>query len=303
MYAIRNRAGALLVVLVLAVSGGCSSDETATGQRVFDAPESAADELVDALERDDVDALREIFGPEYAGEFVTPAWADELEARQQIASAAREKLELAEADGGAIELIVGAQEWPFPIQLVRYEDGWVFDTETGLDVVIDRRIGRNELDAIAIVRAYVDAQLEYVQTDHDGDEVLKYAQRLVSTPDSESGLYWETGPDEDGSPFGPLVKGAERNLETLDPADPLRGYYFQILTKQGENPPGGRYDYVINGNMIAGFALVAYPAGYGRSGVMTFAVNHGGKVYQKDIGQFSGMDAYDPDDTWTLVED
>jgi hypothetical protein len=303
MYAMRNRTGALLAVLLLASSLACSRSQTDAGQWVFDTPEAAANAFVEALEKDAVEALRGIFGPEYEADLVTSHWQEESEARRRIAKGAREKLSFGEVEADEIEIIVGDAEWPFPIHLVRYEDGWLFDTKEGLEVITDRRIGRNELAAIAIARAYVDAQIEYAREDHDGDEVLEYAQRLVSTPGSESGLYWEAGPDEEESPFGPLVKGAARDFDSLDPADPLRGYYFQILTKQGPNAPGGSYDYLVDGNMVSGFGLVAYPADYQTSGVMTFVVNHASKVYQKDIGAFSGMEAFDPDDSWTLVED
>jgi hypothetical protein len=149
----------------------------------------------------------------------------------------------------------------------------------------------------------VDAQIEYARSDRDGDDVLEYAQRLASTPGKRDGLYWEAESEEDLSPFGPLVQGAERYLETKQLGDPIKGYYFRILTRQGGNPPGGSHDYVINGNMIAGFALVAYPADHENSGVMTFVVSHRGKVHQKDLGEFSEMDEYDPDHTWTEVED
>ena len=202
-----------------------------------------------------------------------------------------------------MELIVGEEEWPFPILIVQEEEGWSFDTEDGIEEIVDRRIGRNELAAIAIARAYVDAQIEYARSDRDGDDVLEYAQRLASTPGERDGLYWEAESEEDLSPFGPLMQGAERYLETKEPGDPIKGYYFRILTRQGGNPPGGSHDYVINGNMIAGFALVAYPADYENSGVMTFVVSHRGKVHQKDLGEFSEMDEYDPDHTWTEVED
>jgi hypothetical protein len=293
----------LLAALFLASSAGCSRNETDTGQWIFETPEAAAQALIDALARNDLEAIVGILGPEYENEIVTPDWAAERETRERIATAAQEKLELAEVDGGAIEIIVGTEDWPVPIQLVRHEDAWIFDTEEGIEVVIDRRVGRNELSAIAIARAYVDAQIDYARVDRDGDKGLEYAQRLASSADQRDGLYWEAGPDGEESPFGPLVEGAERYVETLEPGDPLRGYYFQILTKQGENPLGGRHDYVINGNMIVGFGLVAFPADYGSSGVMTFVVNHHGKVHQKDLGEFTRMDAYDPDHSWTLVED
>jgi len=202
-----------------------------------------------------------------------------------------------------VELILGPKDWPLPISIVREEGVWRFDTEEGIEEIIDRRIGRNELTAIAIARAYLDAQIEYAREDRDGDEVLEYAQRLASTPGKKDGLYWEAESEDDLSPFGPLVRGAEHYLETKELGDPLKGYYFHVLKHQGEKPPGGRYDYVINGNMIAGFALVAYPDDYENSGVMTFVVSHHGKVYQKDLGEFTGMLEYDPDESWTAVEE
>jgi hypothetical protein len=187
--------------------------------------------------------------------------------------------------------------------LVETDGAWRFDTAEGIEEIINRRVGRNELAAIALARAYVDAQIEYARADRDGDGVLEYAQRLASTPGQRDGLYWEDVEGDELSPFGPLVKGAESYLETKQPGDPLRGYYFKILTKQGENPPGRRHDYVIGGNMIAGFGLVAYPADYGNTGAMTFVVSHRGQVHEKDLGPFTGMPAYDPDDSWTEAEE
>jgi hypothetical protein len=303
MHAIRNRVGILLATLLLASSAGCARNETDTGQRIFETPEAAAQALVEALDQDDVEAILGIFGREYENEIVTPEWGAEREIRARIASAVQETLEFVEVDDGVVEIVVGAEEWPFPIQLARYEDAWIFDTEEGIEAIIDRRVGRNELATIALARAYVDAQIEYARADRNGDQVLEYAQRLASSPGQRDGLYWEAGPDEEESPFGPRVESAEHYLDSLEPGDPLRGYYLQILTKQGENPRGGRHDYVIDGKMITGFGLVAYPANYRNSGIMTFVVSHRGEVYQKDLGEFSGMDAYDPDDSWALVED
>jgi hypothetical protein len=294
---------ALLAALLLSLSVGCPEADP-QAQRTFPTPVAAAQAFLGALERDDTEALLDILGREHQDDLITPDWDAEREARQHIAGAAREKLELEESeDGGSVQLIIGEEEWPAPIPIVREEGGWRFDTEEGIEEMIDRRVGRNELTAIAIANAYVDAQIEYAREDRDGDEVLEYAQRLTSSPGTRDGLYWESESEDDLSPLGPLVKGAERYLETKEPGDPIKGYYFQVLTRQGENPPGGRYDYVINGNMIAGFALVAYPADYGSSGIMTFVVNHHGKVQEKDLGPFPGMDAYDPDDSWTEVEE
>ena len=293
----------ILPSLLLALVAGCSGEppEAPTGPKVFATPEAAASAVFDAIDRDDKEAVLSIFGREFESMLVTADWAANREVRQRIAAAGREKLALDDQDG-VVTLVLGDEEWPFAMPLVREGEGWRFDTEEGLEQVLDRRIGRNELSAIAIANAYVDAQIEYARADRDGDEVREYAQRLASTDGKQDGLYWENGPDEEESPFGPLVEGAEAYLETLHPGDPLRGYYFKILTRQEKNPPGGAYDYVINDNMIAGFALVAYPADYGNTGIMTFVVNHRGVVRQKDLGPFTGMDAYDPDDSWTVVE-
>jgi hypothetical protein len=295
--------GITLGALLLALMAGCQGEEPQQEPRSFESPEAAVQALLGALGNDDADALLAILGREYGAQIVTPDWEAERDVRQRIFEAAEDTHELSEIGDGEVELIIGAEQWPLPIPIVRENEAWRFDTEEGIEVIIDRRIGRNELAAIAIARAYVDAQIEYARADRDGDEVLEYAQRLASTPGQKDGLYWESGPDEELSPFGPLVQGAERYLETKQPGDPLRGYYFQILTRQGPNPPGGAYDYLINGNMIAGFALVAYPADYGNSGVMTFVVSHRGKLHQKDLGEFTGMDSYDSDDTWSEVED
>ncbi len=298
----RRRGGALLFACLIAPLAACGDAEP-QGPEHFASPEQAAEAMIEALASDDVDAILSILGPAYRDQIVTADWDAEREARQKIAEAARVKLELEPTDDGAVELVLGKKKWPFPILLVNEGSQWQFDTEEGIEEIIDRRVGRNELSAIALSHAYVDAQIEYARADRDGDDVLEYAQRLVSSPGHKDGLYWEEGDEDDPSPLGPLVQEAERYLDTLQPGDPIRGYTLQVLTRQGGNPPGGDYDYVINGSMLAGFALVAYPADYENTGIMTFVVNHKGRIYQKDLGPFSGMDAYDPDDTWTRVED
>ena len=274
----------------------------AGAQQKFDAPEKAADALMAAIRSDDAASILSILGPEYEAQLITPDWAAESENRQKIAAAAAEQQRLQPISDDAMEVVIGAEEWPLPIPLVRDENGaWVFDTAEGIEVIIDRRVGRNESSAIAILNVYVDAQIEYARADRDGDDYLEYAQRLASSPGQRDGLYWEAGEGADESPFGPLVRAAEHYLDTMAPGDPIRGYHFKILTRQGGNAPGGSQSYVIDGNMVVGFALVAYPADYENSAVMTFVVNHGGVVQQKDVGAFSGMDEYDPDDTWIEV--
>jgi hypothetical protein len=202
-------------------------------------------------------------------------------------------------------LIVGADDFPFPIPLTRSRSGWEFDADAGRQEILYRRIGRNELDAIQTCLAYVDAQNDYADKDR-GAGTGVYAQRFVSSPGKKDGLYWQADGEE--SPLGELVADASNEgYKVSDEPHPYHGYYYRILTRQGPNAPGGALNYVVNGKMIGGFALVAYPATYGNSGVMTFVVNHAGTVYQKDLGgrteAIAGrMKAFDPDQTWRKVE-
>jgi hypothetical protein len=211
-------------------------------------------------------------------------------------------------------LDVGQNDWPFPIPLVKNAAGWSFDAKAGHEEIINRRIGRNELHVLNAMRAYVDAQREYASRDRDGSEVLKYAQKITSSPGKTDGLFWPTELNGEVSPLGPLVAGAQSKGYFVDRSEgdagpnPFEGYFFKILTRQGKSAPGGKYNYIINGNMIGGFALVAWPVEYDESGVMTFIVNQQGKVYQKDLGPGTSkvarnMTAYDPDKTWKLSPD
>jgi hypothetical protein len=203
-------------------------------------------------------------------------------------------------------LILGPDDFPFPIPLARNKSGWGFDTAAGRLEILYRRIGRNELDAIQTALAYVDAQNEYADKNPAGAGRGVYAQRLVSSPGKKDGLYWPSDGDE--SPLGDLVASATAEGYKLgDKPEPYHGYYYRILTRQGPNAPGGALDYVVNGKMIGGFSLVAYPAEYGNSGVMTFVVNHNGTIYQKDLGENTAaiakrMNSFDPDQTWKKVE-
>ena len=205
-------------------------------------------------------------------------------------------------------LLIGDQAWPMPIPIVRAGDRWRFATEEGEDEIVNRRIGGNERNAIYVLRAYIDAQRAYAARDRDGDGVLQYAQKLASAPGKHDGLYWPTdaAKGDEASPFGPLIAESAAYLKGHAAGDPYRGYNFRILTRQGKNAPGGAYNYVINGRMIAGFAMVAYPAEWGRSGVMTFIVSHNGKVYEKDLGKDSTaigarMTSFDPSAGWKAV--
>jgi hypothetical protein len=197
---------------------------------------------------------------------------------------------------------------PFPI--VKGQSGWSFDTGAGIYELLARRVGANELAAIGALRAFVQAEQDYDTSDHDGDDVLEYAQNFVSTPGKHDGLYWDTpaNSNEPASPLLPFVTAQGGYLVGRDQGDPLRGYNFRILTRQEDGAPGGRYDYVINGNMIGGFGAVAWPSEYGVTGVMTFIVNQQGKVYEKDLGDNTDLDAaaiqsYDLDATWSPSKD
>jgi hypothetical protein len=294
--------GALMVLMT--VSGASAVAEP----QAFPSPGAAAQALRDALEAEDREAFRAIFGPEYADDLIGSDIAilrEELRATREAMRAATALLP--EADGRVI-LTIGRQAYPFPVPIVRAGESWHFDSAAGLEEILDRRIGENELAAIEALRAYVQAQIEYASADRDGDQVLEYAQRVISTPGERDGLYWASGPDEPASPFGPFIAEISALLEGKELGDPYRGYYYRVLKEQTEQAPGGAYDYVINGNMIAGFGLLAWPAEYGETGVMTFQLSHQGNVLEADLGPetaavAAAIEAYDPDSTWTEVSD
>ena len=274
----------------------------------FPTPEEAAKAILDAAARDDPDALWAILGDEFRDELQNPDPAQEHENRKKVLDAAKESMTLREDNPDTRVIVLGKEAWPMPIPIVRDANGWHFDTGAGVDEIIARRIGTNELATIDDLRAYVDAQVQYASTDRDGDDVLEYAQKITSTAGKKDGLYWPTaaGSDDELSPFGPFVGEHSAYLDDREQGDPFMGYYYRVVSRQGENAPGGRYDYVINGNMIAGFAMIAWPAEYGSSGIMTFIVSQNGKIFQTDLGDQTGaaaaaMQVYDPDDSWSLV--
>jgi len=292
-----------LVVLALLCAAACGKPSPEPER--FATPESAAQAIFTAIGSNDADKVLDVLGHQYAEQLVTPDWDAGHEMRQRIAAAAKDKMVLEPAGEGRIQIVLGEDAWPFPFPLLRDEGGkWHFDTPTGVEVIVDRRIGRDELAAIAILDAYVDAQIEYASELHDGADLYQYARRLASRPGKQDGLFWEVKSGEPESPFGPLVKGAEVHLETHQKGDPIHGYYFHVLERQGPHAPGGAHDYVVDGHMVAGFGLVAFPADPGNTGIMTFVVNQTGKIYEKNLGGEGGeVDSYDPDDTWTLVRD
>jgi hypothetical protein len=212
-------------------------------------------------------------------------------------------------DRDRVSVILGNDYFPFAIPIVKKGEGWVFDTKTGKEEVLNRRIGRNELAAIEVCLAYVEAQREYASTDRERDGIIQYAQKIVSDAGRRNGLYWEVAEGEIPSPLGPFAaKAATEGYRKKDEKPvPYHGYYYKILKGQGMSAPGGAYNYVINGHMVAGFALVAWPAEYNVSGVMTFVVNQNGNVYQKDLGPKTGelaktMTLYNPDRTWKRAQ-
>jgi hypothetical protein len=287
----------------------CMTASIANAQQAFSTPDDAASALVDAAKAGDVKSLTKVLGPD--GEDIVSSGDPVADAatREKFVAAYETKHQIkTEGDNKAI-LIIGQQDYPLPIPLVRKDGQWRFDTATGREEILFRRIGRNELDAIQASLAYVDAQNEYAEKDRTDSGLNTYAQRIVSKPGKKDGLYWPTAQGEEQSPLGELVAEAtSQGYRVGDGRAPFHGYYFKILTKQGPAASGGELDYIAQGKMIGGFALVAYPAEYENSGVMTFIVNHSGDVFQKDLGTDTAkiaerMTAFNPDKSWQKVSD
>jgi hypothetical protein len=299
-------------LVALAFALPAAADEpapAADAQQRFASPQAAGEALVAAARAGDAKALLAVLGPEadrllHSGDEVADRAALERFAAAYEAGHALEN----SGDARAV-LAVGEDRWPLPIPIVKDRAGWRFDTPAGEEELLARRIGRNELSAIQACLAYADAQREYYLRDPDGDGLLQYAQRFASAPGQRDGLYWEAGPDEAPSPLGPLFASAKEEGYAVGTGkgEPFHGYRFRILTAQGPKAPGGAYDYEAGGKMIGGFAMLAQPASYGSSGVMSFLVSHDGVVYQKDLGPETDKAAaaitrFDPDDTWEAVD-
>jgi hypothetical protein len=298
-----RRACSLAVVLALVP---VSLFAAPARERRFTSLDEAGQALVSALKSNDQKALLAIFGPEARPIVSSGDAVRDREARERFV-AAYERAHRFEGAGGKVTLYVGEDDFPLPIPLVPAAHLWRFDTRAGKEELLNRRIGRNELSAIQTALAYVDAQFEYYGEDRNADGLREYAQKFASTPGKRDGLYWETKPGEKPSPLGPLVVAAHaEGYRRGDKPTPYHGYYYRILTAQGADAPDGAYDYLAHGRMIGGFALVAYPAQYGVSGVMTLIVNHEGVVYQKDLGPSTAdvaraMKTFNPDKTWQKV--
>jgi hypothetical protein len=280
----------------------------ASAQQLFKTSEEAVEALVNAVKTGDRNAILTVLGRDAADIVSSGDQVADAATRQEFLAAYQKKHQVTPEGDNAATLALGPDDFPFPIPLVRRNGMWMFDTAAGRLEILYRRIGRNELDAIQVCLAYVDAQNEYADQDRTGAGPGVYAQHFVSRPGKKDGLYWPASQGADESPLGALFALASREGYRVGPRPiPFRGYYFRILTKQGSNVPGGALDYVVNGKMIGGFALVAYPAEYGNSGVMTFMVNHNGKIWEKDLGpdtsRLAGqITSYNPDQTWRMVE-
>jgi hypothetical protein len=302
------RLWALLRRLMLALTLALPLAATAAPQQTFATPEAAVDALMAALKADSDASMLAIFGDDYKHLIVQDDRAAASANRAKVYESMQTLRVLRESGPDRRLLLIGDEAWPLPIPIVRSGDRWRFASELGEEELINRRVGANERNAIYVLRAFVGAQLAYAAVDRDGDGVRQYAQKLASTPGKHDGLYWtaDAAKGEEVSPFGPLIAESAAYLEGHAVGDPYRGYRFRILTRQGPYAAGGAYNYLINGRLIGGFAMVAYPAEWGQTGVMTFIVNQNGKVFEKDLGKDSTalgakMSAFDPGPGWKPV--
>jgi Protein of unknown function (DUF2950) len=277
--------------------------------KTFDTAQQAAEAVILAAQNDDVPALLHIFGPQGKDFVSTGDDVQDKNWRASFAALAKEKMRVDSDPHNAKRAIlsVGNEEWPLPVPLVKQGAKWHFDSKAGRTEILDRRIGANELDVISICRGYAEAQKEYASAIHDDSEVNQYAQRIISTPGKHDGLSWQNPDGSHGGPVGEVVAKTIEEGYTSKSA-PYHGYYFKTLKGQGPAAPLGQLDYVVNGVMIGGFALVAWPAEYHVTGVQTFLVSYDGTVYQKDLGLAtatiaSAMERYNPDKSWHRTDD
>lgn len=312
MTRVRRRSNPAAVLAIVCLVGllaqGCAQNHRVEPQ-AFASPEDAVRTLSDALRADDINQLHAIVGSE--GEPIIGS-GDEVadrQRRQKFLALYEEKHTIVNEGTDTARLLVGNSDWPFPVPIVRTANGWVFDAAAGREEILNRRIGENELSAIHVCRAIADAQREYALRDPDGNGVHDYAQQFASDPGKRNGLYWPAPESEPPSPLGVLVThAAEEGYRRREQGPtPYHGYYYRILNAQGPNAPDGAVDYVVNGKMTLGFAVVAYPAEYDNSGIMTFIMGPDGVVYQKDLGEktaelASAMKMFDPGEGWTRVD-
>jgi hypothetical protein len=290
------------VAVGLAVSAVLLHAAPRESQRTFATPQEAIQAIIEAAEHNDAAVLLQLFGPDGKDVLESGDPAQDKDLRAEFARSAHEKLQIEQdpTNPDRVTFAVGEQDWPFPIPVVRRDGKWQLDPIAGRLEILARRIGRNELNAMEICRGYVEAQLEYASEDRDKDGILEYAQRIVSTPGKQDGLYSDNAPQN-------LVNKAFSVAANADNPAPYHGYYFRVLKSQGPEATGGAWDYVVKGKMIGGFALVAWPAEYGVSGVQTFIINHEGLVYGKDLGINTAalarqMNHFNPDKSWRRID-
>lgn len=299
----------VIIASVLVVMYGCAKREPTTESAPhFSTPEQAVSALVDALEHNDIEAVERLFGPDMKGLLSSGDDVADRLARERFLSRYREKNQLVAGGPNDLVLQVGEDAWPLPIPMVRTDGYWSFDGGAGAEELVLRRIGRNELRAIQVMRGYVEAQQEYASTSRDGAPGGIYAQRVSSSPGKHDGLYWPTAIDEPPSPLGPLVAAAtQEGYSAAEPAGrPYHGYRYRMLFAQGPEAPGGAREYIMDGQLKEGFALLAYPEKYGVSGIMTFMINQDGIVWQRDLGAetsklATAMRTFSPDRGWIPI--
>ncbi len=296
---------ALTMLAALSLGGAAIADDAAP--QTFSSARAALTALIDANKANDTAALDRILGPAAASLINSGDETQDRNDRARFAALYEEHHRLQRTAPGTLTLLVGKSEWPLPIPLVKSGTEWHFDTEAGAQELLYRRIGANELAAIQVARALRAAQLEYAKGSHDGHPRGAYAQRLKSTTGTQDGLYWPVADGEPPSPAGPLVADAESAGYDTDKRQPFHGYYFRVLTGQGDHAHGGARSYLKDGQMTEGFAILAYPVEYRASGVMTFLVSRRGTVYQKDLGESTATEAaamqtFDPDPSWKALK-
>lgn len=300
--------GRLLLTALVAAGTAQAAESPIVVQRVFASPTQASEALIAALRSGDDAALLQVLGPQGKDLIQSGDPVADANGREQLLRAYDAAHRLESGDRHQTLLLVGAEEWPMPIAMVREDSHWRFDTEASVQKILDRRVGRNELDVIEVCRAYVTAQRQFAGARVAAGRPREFATRLQSRPGQHDGLYWEAAQGQPQSPLGPLVararaEGYAGNGTDGDEAAPYHGYYYRILTSQGAHAPGGQKDYVVSGRMTRGFALLAYPAKWGDSGIMTFIVNQDGIVFEKNLGPQTTQIArailqFDPDLAW-----
>jgi len=281
---------------------------SAAAQEHFATPEAAVDSLITAARQHEPGALTRIFGDGARDILLSGNEEVDRQRIEKFIAAADDARELQAPNDATRVLLLGSGRWPFPVPLVKQADQWVFDLAAGKIEIQDRRIGENELSAIEACRTFAEAQRDYYRDRHDGEEVQQYAQRFLSTPGKHDGLYWPAEKLSEMSPLGTRLTDAGLDKRSAGDNSPYKGYRFRILTRQGPAAPGGAFDYLINGRLLVGVAMLAYPAEWGTTGVMSFICNQHGRIYQKNLGPATEKLAaeiirYNPDKTWTLVDE